>query len=40
MLAYDPYIFINDNTRLILEVYIDDINVMGKDIQVILNFKT
>ena len=35
MSAYDPCVFINDNTGLILEVHVDDINVMGKDIQAI-----
>jgi hypothetical protein len=38
--AYDPCVFINDSTGLILEVHVDDINVMGKDIQAILDFKT
>ena len=38
--AYDPCVFINDATGLILEVHVDDINVMGKDIQAILDFKT
>ena len=38
--AYDPCVFINDDTRLILEVHVDDINVMGKDLQMILEFKT
>ena len=37
--AYDPCVFINDNTGLILEVHVDDINVMGKDLQKILDFK-
>jgi len=40
MSAYDPCVFINDGTGLILEVHVDDINVMGKDIQAILDFKT
>ena len=40
MSAYDPCVFINDSTGLILEVHVDDINVMGKDIQAILDFKT
>jgi hypothetical protein len=40
MSAYDPCVFINDSTGLILKVHVDDINVMGKDIQAILNFKT
>jgi hypothetical protein len=39
MSAYDPCVFINDSTGLILEVHVDDINVMGKDIQTILDFK-
>jgi hypothetical protein len=39
MLAYDPCVFINDSTGLILEVHMDNINVMGKDIQAILDFK-
>jgi hypothetical protein len=30
--AYDPCVFINDTTRLILEVHVDDINVMGKNL--------
>lgn len=38
--AYDPCVFIHDNTGLILEVHVDDINVMGKTIQAILDFKT
>jgi hypothetical protein len=38
--AYDPCVFINDSTGLILEVHVDDINIMGKDIQAILDFKT
>jgi len=40
MSAYDPCVFINNGTGLILEVHVDDINVMGKDIQAILDFKT
>jgi hypothetical protein len=40
MLAYNLCVFINDSTGLILEVYVDDINVMGKDVQAILDFKT
>lgn len=39
MLAYDPCVFINDSTGLILNVHVDNINVMGKDIQAILDFK-
>jgi hypothetical protein len=39
MSAYDPCVFINDNTSLILEVHVDDINVMGRDLQMILKFK-
>ena len=39
MSAYDPCIFINDSTGLILEVHVDDIDVMGKAIQAILDFK-
>lgn len=38
--AYDPCVFINDSTGLILEVHVDDINVMGKHLQAILEFKT
>jgi hypothetical protein len=38
--ACDPCVFINDSTGLILEVQVHDINVMGKDIQAILDFKT
>jgi hypothetical protein len=30
--AYDPYVFINDTTGLILEVHVDDISVMGKNL--------
>ncbi|OQE71140.1 hypothetical protein PENNAL_c0111G02651, partial [Penicillium nalgiovense] len=37
--AYDPCVFINDGTGLILEVHVDDINVMGRSLQEILNFK-
>jgi hypothetical protein len=40
MSAYDPCVFINDRTGLILEVHVDDINVMGKDLQAILDFKS
>jgi hypothetical protein len=40
MSAYDPCVFINDSTGLILEVHVDDINVMGKNIQAVLDFKT
>ena len=40
MSAYDPCVFINDSTGLILEVHVDDINVMGKDLKAILNLKT
>ncbi|KFZ24291.1 hypothetical protein V502_01231 [Pseudogymnoascus sp. VKM F-4520 (FW-2644)] len=40
MSAYDPCVFINDSTGLILEVHVDDINVMGRDLQTILEFKT
>lgn len=39
MSAYDPCVFINDSTGLILEVHVDDINVMGKNLQDILDFK-
>ncbi|KGQ02249.1 Retrovirus-related Pol polyprotein from transposon TNT 1-94 [Beauveria bassiana D1-5] len=39
MSAYDPCVFIHDNNGLILEVHVDDINVMGKDLQPILDFK-
>jgi hypothetical protein len=39
MSAYDSCVFINDNTGLILEVHVDDINIMGKDLQPILDFK-
>lgn len=38
--AYDPCVFINGDTGLILEVHVDDINVMGKDLQMILDFKS
>ena len=40
MSAYYPCVFINDSTGLILEVHVDDINIMGKDIHAILDFKT
>jgi hypothetical protein len=40
MSAYDPCVFINDSTGLILEVHVDDINVMGRDLQTILEFKS
>ena len=40
MSAYDPCVFISDSTGLVLEVHVDDINVMGKDIQAILDFKS
>lgn len=40
MSAYDPCVFINDSTGLILEVHVHDINVMGKDLQVTLDFKS
>lgn len=40
MSTYDPCVFINDSSGLILEVHVDDINVMGKDLQAILRFKT
>ena len=39
MSAYDPCVFINDRTGLILEVHVDDINVMGRGLQAILDFK-
>jgi hypothetical protein len=39
MSAYDPCVFINDRNGLILEVHVDDINVMGKNLQTILDFK-
>ncbi|KGO69328.1 Integrase, catalytic core [Penicillium italicum] len=39
MSAYDPCVFINDTIGLILEVHVDDINVMGKNLQTILDFK-
>lgn len=38
--AYDPCVFINNKTGLILEVHVDDINVMGKELRTILDFKT
>lgn len=37
--AYDACVFINDITGLILEVHVDDINVMGADLQAVLDFK-
>ena len=40
MSAYDPCVFINNNTGLILEVHVDDINIMGKNLRTILEFKT
>jgi hypothetical protein len=39
MSAYDPCVFINDGKGLILEVHVDDINVMGRSLQAILDFK-
>ncbi|OAQ61354.1 retrovirus-related pol polyprotein [Purpureocillium lilacinum] len=39
MSAYDPCVFTNDSNGLILEVHVDDINVMGRDINAILDFK-
>jgi hypothetical protein len=39
MSAYDPCVFINDKFGLILEVHVDDINVMGRSLQAILDFK-
>lgn len=39
MSAYDPYAFINDMFGLTLEVHADDINVMGRSLQAILDFK-
>ena len=39
MSAYDPCVFINDEFGLILEVHVDDINVMGRSLQAILDFK-
>lgn len=38
--AYDPCVFINDGNGLFLEVHVDDINVMGKDLKAILDVKT
>lgn len=40
MSAYDLCVFINNNTGLILEVHVDDIVVLGKDLRAILNVKT
>jgi hypothetical protein len=37
--AYDPCVFINDNTRLILQLHVDDITVFGSNLQEILEFK-
>ena len=39
MSAYDPCVFIHDEKFKILEVHVDDINVMGSDLQDILDFK-
>jgi hypothetical protein len=40
MSAYDPCVFINDNTRLILQLHVDDIIIFGENLQAILNFKS
>jgi hypothetical protein len=37
--VYDPCVFINDNTRLILQLHVDDITVFGSNLQEILEFK-
>lgn len=39
MSAYDPCVFIHDKIGLILEVHVDEINVMGRSLQAILDFK-
>ena len=38
--AYDPCVFINDNTGLILQLHVDDMTVFGSNLQAILKFKT
>jgi len=38
--AYDPCVFIDDNTRLILQLHVDDMTVFGSNLQAILKFKT
>jgi hypothetical protein len=38
MSAYIPCVFIKDNTGLILKVHVDDINVMGKELQLWIRF--
>lgn len=40
MSAYDLCVFISDSIGVILAVHVDGINVMGKDLQAILDFKT
>lgn len=38
--AYDPCVFIADKTGLILEVHVDDVNIMGLNVEAIREFKT
>ena len=37
--AYDPCVFIDDNTGLILQLHVDDMTVFGSNLQAILTFK-
>lgn len=40
MSAYEPCVFIKGGSGLFLEVHVDDMNVMGKDLKAILDVKT
>jgi len=37
--AYDPCVFIDDNTGLILQLHVDDMTIFGSNLQAILRFK-
>ena len=38
--AYDPCVFIDDSTGLILQLHVDDMTIFGSNLQAILRFKT
>jgi hypothetical protein len=38
--AYDPCVFVNDNSGLILQLHVDDMLIFGSDLHAVLEFKT
>lgn len=39
MSAYDPCVYINDSTGIVLQLHVDNITIFGKHLQAILEFK-